>query len=85
LGTQPERGSLIKETTVKQPWVSITFTTPENELTTMERAPRERLIATMNGAMEQYMQESRLQDVIEIELYPCPADCTCEECEAEAA
>jgi hypothetical protein len=50
--------------------VRITYTKPENELTAEERAARERLNAAPNQATEQYVQESRLQDVLGIELYP---------------
>lgn len=72
----------ISQTTSNEPWVNITFTTPENELTTTERAARERLLAGINQLMERF-HEGTSDGVIEIEPYPCDDDC--EHCEAEAA
>ena len=67
-------------TTATESFVRITYTTPENELTPAEKAVRARFDAAFNQVMEQFIQESRLQDVLAIELYPC--DDQCSDCEA---
>ena len=51
-------------------FVRIAYTTSENELTAEEVAVREELNAGMNQLLERYIQKSRLQDVLAIELYP---------------
>lgn len=56
--------------------VSITYATRDAEVCAAEeRALREELSTSINQAMERYLEASRLQDVLEIELFPCGEDC----------
>ena len=45
------------------------------KLTSEEIALRERFDAGLNQVIAQYMQESQLQDVLSIELFPCGDEC----------
>lgn len=55
--------------------VKIDYTTPELSVSIEEATARKRLETTINEAMERYLAESRLQDVLGIELYPCADEC----------
>jgi hypothetical protein len=68
---------------MEQPWIKITFSTPDNEVNATEKALRETLQTAASEAFEQYMQKSRLQNLLGIELFPC--DEGCEHCVEEAA
>jgi hypothetical protein len=61
---------------MNQPWIKITYTTPDNELSRAEKAVREQLETTINDAVEQFHHESTPghDGLVEIELYPCDED-----------
>jgi len=48
---------------------------PGTKLTSQEIALRERFDAGLNQLTAQYMQQSQLQDVLSIELFPCSDEC----------
>jgi len=67
---------------VNEDWVRITYTTPEHELTSKQKAIRERLENTINQAMENFHEEAS-EGLIGIEAYPCDDECQeCQECQA---
>jgi hypothetical protein len=67
---------------VKEPWVRMTYTKPENEMTVDEKAECDRFEASINEAAER-LHEKTSVGLIEIEPYPCCDDC--EHCKADAA
>jgi len=68
-----------------QSFVRITYTTPENELTAIQKAIRERIQAEINLAIERFHEAPGVQadGLVSIELYPC--DCADEYGECAAA
>jgi hypothetical protein len=64
---------------VNEDWVRITYTKPENEMTTQEKAECELVRTAINKILER-LHEKTSVGLIEIELYPCGNGC--EECEA---
>ncbi len=50
-------------------WTRISYV--NNAVTAEEQAAREHLHAAMEKAMETYMNESRMQDIVGVEMFPC--------------
>ena len=65
--------------TATESFVRIIYT-QQNKLTPAEKTAREQLKVGLNQVLQWYMQKSRLQDVLAIELFPCDDDCS--DCEA---